>query len=228
MTPLRALAAALSVAACAARPAFADAPKPHGVAVVAQGSAQAEAWPLARAVYADPLLRPSLDEKRARVLAGEAPEAEDLRDLAELRAGVRGDDAASREVLATLADRALVEALLVVQVDGTGHATAREFFARTRSFDAAVFVARRDGDEVAWPGVTDSLHARYAAPPPPPPAAPRAATKPKPSETSSKPFYLSPWFWGAIGAGLVGGLAVVLATQDASGDTMKLRLTVPR
>jgi hypothetical protein len=194
----------------------------HGIAVLAQGSSKDDAWPLAQAIYADAMLRPSLDEKRARALAGE--DVEDMKDLVELRAGVKGDDAASRQLLSTIADQLSVDAILVVSSDGTGHTTARSFSTSTKAFDAAVYVARRDGDVVSWPGVIDSLHERWTAPPTPVPP----ATKPKAVENAiSKPFYLSPWFWGAIGAALVGGLAIVLATQDASGDSLRLQLKVP-
>lgn len=200
----------------------------RGIAVLAQGSSKDEAWPLAQAVYGDPALRPRFDEKRARVLAGGEVEgaSDELRDLAELRAGIKGDDAASRQLLETIADRTLVDAVLVVQVDGTGHTTARTFSASSKTFDAAVFVAQREGDAVTWPGVALALHKQWVAPAPP--AAPVNA-KPKTSETvSSKPFYVSPWFWAAIGAAVVGGLAIVLATQDASGDSIRLQLKVPK
>jgi hypothetical protein len=198
----------------------------HGIAVLAQGGSKDEAWPLAQAVYADPTLRPTLDEKRARVLVGEEVEEGELRDLAELRAGIKGDDAASRQLLESIADRIYVDALLVVQVDGTGHTTARTFSASSKAFDAAVFVAHREGDVVTWPGAVDSLHRQWA--PAPSPVTPVNA-KPRSVETiAGKPFYLSPWFWGAIGAAVIGGLAIVLATQDSSGDSIRLQLKVPK
>lgn len=198
----------------------------HGIAVLAQGNTKDEAWPLARAVYGDAMLRPSLDEKKARLLAGE--DFEDMKELVELRQGVKGDDAASKQLLQTIAEQVSVEALLVVSTDGAGHVTARTFLVSTKNFDAAVYVAKHEGDEVTWPGAVESLHKQWA-PPPPPPAATPVAIKPKAVENAvSKPFYLSPWFWGAIGAAVVGGLAIILATQDASGDGLRLQVKVPK
>jgi len=210
--------------------AFADSvqaiPVAHGVAVLAQGDAKDAMWPLAQGVYADPGLRPALDEKHARVLAGEKIEA--LSELGELRAGVKGDDAASRQLLQTIGERYNVQAIVVVSVDENGTATARTFQTSSKTFDAAVFVAKKENDTFAWPGAVDALHKQFA---PTPPAAPVASSKQKeePQKTiPGKPFYLSPWFWGALGAAVIGGLAIILATQDASGDTLKLQLKVPK
>ncbi|HEY2366166.1 MAG TPA: hypothetical protein VGH87_07270, partial [Polyangiaceae bacterium] len=78
------------------RSARADEPqlKPRGLVVIATDGATDAAWPLARAVYGDEMLRPrDVDDAKARVLAGETGSA-DLAELAELRAGVKGDDAA--------------------------------------------------------------------------------------------------------------------------------------
>ncbi len=193
----------------------------HGVAVMAQGDAKDAMWPLAQAIYADAALRPSFDEMHARVLAGD--DVEELKDLGELRAGVKGDDAASRQLLSTMADQLDVQAIVVVATDESG-STARTFQSSSKTFDAAVFVAKKEKDALAWPGAVESLHKTFAPPPAPPPA-----TKPKQDAPApSKPFYLSPWFWGALGAAVVGGLAIVLATQDMSGDTLKLQLKVPK
>ncbi len=92
----------------------------RGIAVIALGnSAREEAFALARAVYASRLRPPSLDEVRARVLAGGTPPkaaSRELRDLAEIRAGLSGDDAASRRLLAGMAQQFGVEGLLVVKI----------------------------------------------------------------------------------------------------------------
>lgn len=93
---------------------------PQGVAVVGLGSAREEAFTAARAIYASSIRPRALDELRARVLAGDPPPptaARDVRDLAELRGAIRGDDVASRQLLGTIAQRTGVRAILVVRVD---------------------------------------------------------------------------------------------------------------
>jgi hypothetical protein len=74
----------------------------------------------ARALYGSRLRPTSLDEVRARVLAGDPPPANasrELRELAELRAGVTGEDAAGRRLLAGLAQQVGAQALLVVRLE---------------------------------------------------------------------------------------------------------------
>src|SRR5208283_3139769 len=89
-------------------PAAAPAPPasvaPNGIAVVAMAGATDVAWPLAQSVYSSPAIRPgAVDEVHARVLCGEpAPPTApgDVGDLAETVAAIRGEDAASRAILA--------------------------------------------------------------------------------------------------------------------------------
>jgi len=94
----------------------------QGVAVLAMPGARDEAFTLARAVYGSRLRPASLDEVRARVLAGDPPPANasrELRELAEVRASVRGDDAASRKLLAGIGREVGAQALLVVRIEET-------------------------------------------------------------------------------------------------------------
>ena len=206
-----------------------------GVVVVAQGDIAAIAWPLAQSVYGSAKLRPaSLDEARARVLAGDkpAPDAKpDVVELAELRAAVHGDDAASRELLSTIGQRTHVHALLVVLATDSA-ASARLFDVSTKSFDAARYEpeTRAAGDR--WENTVRSLERIFAPPPPPVPAfAPKAATTTgtaKDTPSSSKPFYASAWFWGSLGGAALIGLGIFLATRDYGGDTIHLRMEVPR
>lgn len=91
----------------------------RGVAVVAIGAARQEAFTLARAVYASRLRPPSLDEVRARAVAGApvpANATRELRELADVRAALTGDDAPSRSMLTGIARQLGVEALLVVSL----------------------------------------------------------------------------------------------------------------
>lgn len=97
-------------------------PKPalQGIAVLAIGNAREEAFALARALYGTRLRPVVLDEVRARVLAGDPPPgnaSRELRELAEVRAAVSGEDAAGRRLLAGLAQQVGAEALIVVKVE---------------------------------------------------------------------------------------------------------------
>lgn len=68
----------------------------QGIAVLAIGSSRDEAFALARAIYTA---------------------SRELRKLAEVRAGITGEDAAGRRLLAGLAQQVGAEALLVVRVE---------------------------------------------------------------------------------------------------------------
>ena len=95
-------------------------PATQGIAVLAIGPARDEAFALARAVYGSRLRPASLDEVRARVLAGAAPPpnaSRELRELAEVRAGITTEDAAARRLLTGLAQQVGAQALLVVRVE---------------------------------------------------------------------------------------------------------------
>jgi hypothetical protein len=211
------------------RRALADEPehvKPRGVAVVATDGATDATWPLARAIYADEMLRPrDIDDARARVLAGEAG-TPDLVELAELRAGVKGDDAASRQVLVALAEKLHVAGVVIV-LAGTPP-SARLFDADTKTFDAAHYAPEKSGD---WSGAVKSLERWYlpsaaplvtAVPKEPEPIAPKDQPKEK-----SKAFYESPWFWVAIGTALLIGGGVLIATNIQTSDTIHMQVHLP-
>jgi hypothetical protein len=241
------LAVVLAIAA-AARPSRAgdangqaaetpSAAGPEGLAVVAFPGATEAAWPLAQALYAEPSVRPrGLDDASARVLCGEAPpkgSAAPLVDLAAAVAALQGEDAPSRILLAEIARRAAVRALVTVRL-ADGRPLARVFLADAGSFDAATF-APDDAPQLAWSAAVKSLARSYAAAAPEPstpPArpAPALATHnppPSPPATHSRAFYESPWFWGALGAALLVGGGVYLATQaDTSPSTIHLDLQV--
>jgi hypothetical protein len=113
---------AASTPPASAQPGSGQPAKPagQGIAVLAVGPARDEAFALARAIYGSRLRPTTLDEVRARVLAGAPPPANasrELRELAELRAGVTGEDAAGRRLLSGLAQQVGAQALLVVKVE---------------------------------------------------------------------------------------------------------------
>jgi hypothetical protein len=226
-------------------PALAPAPASprSGLAVLALSGATDAAWPLARAIYADPTLRPgSVDEPHARVLCGETPAAgdpADLRDLSETVAAVHGDDAPSRALLDGIARTFAVRGVIVVRAEG-GHPSARVFLAETAAFDAATY-GPDDAPALSWAATTRSLDRLFVplalspAPPAPPARSasgvvPSLATHEAPkaeSSTASRPFYESLWFWGAVGAAALAGGAAYLATRDTSASTIHLEVQVP-
>lgn len=218
------------VASVTAAPAPADV----GCAVLAQGDIAEIAWPLAQSIYGSAKLRPAaLDEAHARVLAGDkpAPDARpDVVELAELRAGVHGDDAASRELLGTIGQRIHVRALLVVEVKDVA-ASARVFDVASRTFDAARYEPELVATGNRWDATVRSLE-RIFAPAPlvlASPASLAAVPKVPAKDTpSSRQFYQSPWFWVSLGAAALIGAGIFLATRDYSGDTIHLRMEVPR
>ncbi len=204
----------------------------HGYVVVAVPGATDIAWPLARGVYGSAVLKPAvIDDARARVLAGEpvpTGAGADLTELAELRAGVKGDDAASREVLAALAQKLSVHGIVVVLADPPA---ARVYDAATRAFDAAQYApdAATNTAAVTWDGTVRSLERPFLPVRQPStvlstgPGTKPAATK----KSESKAFYESPWFWVAIGtAALIGG-GVLIATNVQTGDTLHLQMKTP-
>ena len=248
------------------------APPARGLLVVATDATSDAAWPLAQEVYARPSLRPpSLDEQQARVLAGDAPPAgasQRVRDLAETRAAIRGDDAPSRQLLASTARDLHVRGVVVVTRDGSRFG-ARVFLADTSAFDAAQYApdpppagaapptsnagsdagaSQPDVDggilpnappppapPVTWHAAVDSLERVYGTTEKPAAPAPTAGgigtdrgTTSATHAKSGKPFYTSPWFWGALGAAAFGAAAVFVATRDNSSGTIHLQMQVPK
>ena len=211
--------------------------------MVALPGATDAAWPLARSVYASPSLRPaSIDDARARALAGEAAAGDaprDVRDLADTVAALRGDDAPSRALLADVARRLGVRAVVVVAVEAS-RPSARVFLADAGAFDAATY-GPDDAAPASWSATVRSLARSFGAEAPTAPDtrsppveahAPAAATRERPKPDGGAPsgraFYLSGWFWGALGAAAFGAGAVFLATRDTQGSTIHLVVKVPQ
>ncbi len=253
LRPLAAAVVLLAGATLTSGDARADAPNSaRGLVVVAEGETAAAAASLAHAVYGDPgLLPPGLDEAHARVLVGGpvAPDApRDLRDLAETRAALHGDDAPSRSVLVGLGASLHVKGLLVVEGHPGDKPLARVFVVGTGSFDAVLYESDPPpvvtwgaaASTVTWSSALLALHRGFADATTPasavtgPTAAPAAALGPLPppiegekSSGGSKPFYTSPWFWGAIGAAAFAGAAFYFATRDSSDPNIQLQVQVP-
>ena len=223
-------------------PAAASAPA-AGLAVVALPGATDAAWPLARAVYADASLRAAgVDDVHARVLCGEpaaTTEPAELRNLSDTVAALRGEDAPSRALLDEISRRFSTRALVVVRV-ASGRPIARVFLSETGAFDAATY-APDDSPTLAWSATTRSLARTFgpspgsATPDVGPSVVPALAMHDGPhkpreggsSRSSSRPFYESTWFWGAIGAAVLTGGVVYFATRDSSPSTIHLEVEVP-
>jgi hypothetical protein len=214
----------------------------QGLAVVAFPGATDAAWPLAIGLYGDRALRArSVDEASARVLCGDpappdAPAA--LRDLAQTVAALRSDDAPSRVLLAEIAHRFSVRALVAVWMDAGAHPTAHVFLPESGTFDAALYSpdspdpATAAASSASWSGAVQSLDRVYA-----PGAAPVSVNVPPPLATHEVPqersrshgqFYESPWFWGGLGAAAAAAAAIYLSTRDTSSPTIHLELQVPK
>lgn len=230
-----------------------SAPPPQGVAVLGTANAKDDAFALARAVYGSGLRPRTLDEMRARILAGEQPTVgtKELKDLSDLRASINGEDVASKRLLGSIAQQFNLQAILVVSEkppvvtgsivgpDGDAGADptpaaapatgttayARLFIAALGDFDAARY--EPDG---AWNATVASVVARFPPPPPPPPAVvlqPASLPKVPQEKHEDRPFYKSPWLWGALAAAAIIGGIFFFTTQDKSSDPIHVRMTVP-
>ncbi|MDP9037578.1 MAG: hypothetical protein M3O50_22505, partial [Myxococcota bacterium] len=206
----------------------------QGIAVVAMPAATDAAWPLARAVYAEPSLRPStLDDATARVLCGE-PATErsppSVLELAEMVAALRGDDAPTRALLGAIGGRLSVRAMLVVRAPSGGAVSALLFLSDTGAFDAAKYEPDDPTPPLRWTGASRSLaRSFFGAASGGGPSVPALATHASPdAQPRRRAFYESGWFWGALGAAVLGGGAAFLATRDSSAPSIHLQVQVPR
>lgn len=219
----------------------------QGVAVLGTSGARDDAFALARAVYVTSLRPHALDEVRARVLGGDpAPgvATKEVKDLSDLRAAVNGEDAASRQILSGIAKQLDVQGILVVSKSTIGaqagdagaeepdaasgtRVEARLFLAEQGDFDAARY--EYDG---SWQATVASVSARFPQAPAPAPAKPvvvAPAQLPRiPEKKEERPFYKSPWLWGAVAAAVVIGGIFFFTSQDKGDDSIHVRMNVPR
>ncbi len=208
----------------AAEPATANTAKSRGVAVLVLGEPELGtlSWALARDIYAAPvLLPPGIDEARARSLVGQSRAATtpDTKELAELRDGVHDEGTVSRRVLSAIASTTRAAAVAVVRAAVTpGHVQVRLYLADRAAFDVTLY----DGDpsDPSWRSdVVHALEVRFDPRANPATSTKLNAAKTSETRTGSRPFYASPWFWGAIGgAALLGGTALVITKVTASDD----------
>ncbi len=215
-------------------PMVVPAKQTQGVAVLGTAGTRDEAFTLGRAVYASKLRPTSLDDAHAKVLAGDAAKddaSKELKELSELRAGVTGEDAASKRLLAGIAKDLSVDAILFVTNDapkdsdaGTSAPVAHLFLTESGEIDAARYIPEPGVEgALAWRATVASLERRFAHE-----AAPVAATKALPPPVETSPFYKSGWFWGAVGAAALAGAAFYFLSRDTSTDSIHLQMNVPR
>jgi hypothetical protein len=228
----------------------------HGLVVLGLGNTVDIAWPLARAVYGDASLRPgTLDEAHARILVGEPADdasTAELRDLADLRAAIHGDDGASRRLLESIALSLHVNGVVVVEAGATADArpAARVYVTTSQAYDAVRYepdpptpVTWGGATALTWGSAVQALHRGFADAPLPAPAPPEAVSVPAVHAVPALPngahpdkgkegkraFYQSPWFWAAAGAALFAAGAVYLATRsDSTSDNIQLQVQVPK
>ncbi len=241
----------LAVAAPAGGAAGATAPAAAGLAVVALPGATDSAWPLAAELYGEPGARAlAVDDAHARVLCGErAPDGApaELRDLADTVGALHaGNDAPTRVLLAGIARRFSARALVVVAAfpapaaiptPGVPPTSARVFLADTGDFDAPTYVpdASSATGPLTWSTAARSLARAFAPALNPAPAstpAPALALHPAHPEKTDKPgpprpFYESPWFWGALGVAALAGGGSYLLARDTGSSTIHLQMQVP-
>lgn len=218
----------------------ADAAEPasHGTVVVAVGvDAGAAAASLARIVYRDAALRPTLDEATARVLAGEpVPEGASpaLRELADLRASVEraGSDAAARRLLAAIGSETHAAVVVPVSRD-EGALHARALRVEGARFVGAPLsgevVAGADGSaQVRWPDDATSTLRQAVGPLAPAPIA--APARPAPDEHAPRSTFSSPWFWGGLGVVAAAAVTVFVLSRTTGHDTATVHVggTVPQ
>jgi hypothetical protein len=169
------------------------------VVVAAADGVGPAAKALALDLYADPDLRPSVDDATARVLAGEAPPEgapPKLKEIAELRAsivraltapspppaapGAPGtpasppSDLVARRLLASLGTELGAVLVVPVSMDGT-RPVARALRTGTATFERielgpSVEIAPDGARTYRWPGAAATLHGLLPVVPPPPPA----------------------------------------------------------
>jgi hypothetical protein len=195
----------------------------RGVAVIAIGEGASDAtWPVALAVYGDEALRPRLQDRDARVLAGAEPAKDapkETKELAELRAQVRGDDTASLLLLREIARRTSTAALVLVwpKSDAASPPTptqARLYDAADDSVDPSL---HREGS-AGWSALVTTLRGRYVKPDAAPSSASGATKGELPRASPAKggsAILSSPWFWGAVAVAVLGAVVMVASSKGS-------------
>jgi hypothetical protein len=211
-----------------------------GAIVVAVGEGPSKAArPLARELYRDARLRPSVDEATARVLAGDRPPETAparLKEISELcsAALTGGSEVVQRRLLASLGNELGVALVVVVSLDN-GRPIGRVFRVAAASFEpvelgATAAIASGGERSFLWPGVAGTLAALLPSSEilgSNPALAPRAGVvAPLPTRgvplpapnPAPAPFWKSGWFWGGVG-GVAAVALTIFAFSKATGSS---------
>lgn len=232
--------AGATVASCLAEARAETPTQPaHGALVIALGNdVTAATKALAREVYRNERLQPTVDETTVRVLTGEppAPDApEPVQSLARVRASLptTPDDLGAKLLAAIGLER---HAEIVVAVSMTAdRPIARVVRVDRAKYESVLLEAtteRQEGDVVkyGWPGATSVLLQLFV-PPAPATAPATGAIAPRKVEVPAKQvpdkrssWYKSPWFWGPLGAVVATGAAILITAQVTKDDVDTVHL----
>jgi nucleotide-binding universal stress UspA family protein len=207
---------------------------PTGAIVVAlSAAARPHARSLARAVYADHVLRPTIDEATAQVLSGgEPPEDQPaLKQHASLvnALTVTEDDEVRRRLAGSLG-RDLHARLVVLVSVREGEPTARVIRMPEEQLLAVKLTANRQEAATptasptwTWQDATSMLRELSIGSPPPGPRKKAAGgttlPTPEPDEGEDDGNLLtSPWFWGGLGLVVTVGATVLILSQTALNE----------
>jgi hypothetical protein len=206
----------------------------RGAAVVAlTDDARGAARSLAREIYKNEALRPSLDERAARILIGEPalPNASTMeRELAAAREAVARSTGPEAETLRarTLASlgRDVGAALVVVVRLDAGRPLARALRVSTSRWEgvelgATVATSDEGVRTVTWPGAVASL---LPLVPLPPPLAPLAPASPEAKAPKKNSLVTSTFFWTALGVLSAAGVTIAVVATVTQGDQQGMRL----
>lgn len=223
------------------------------IVVALNEAARPAAKALARLVYQDKDLRPSMDEAMAHVLTGGEPQREELNEAAlAVKALSEADDSVRRRLLTSLGRDLRVDLVVLVSADertpeptpSTPSARAlRVSTGRFASVTLAAEAAPTRGDGAAhweWGDAVSVLRGIARRPPAQRAASGKAKrTKKTPAPapraspvsnghgadgTDDANLLTSPWFWGGLGAVVTVGVTVLVLSQTVFKDSDSVSL----
>ena len=229
--------------------AIAPQPSPaHGAVIVAAAAVSRRATrALARLAYADPRLRPTIDEATAQVLAGSKPPAKASAKLVEIadviealpKACAKGcaNSAVARRLLVSLGRELDAELVVVVEWGSGKNPTARVLRVAKGQFAPVVLTAQpatgKTPGELSWPDAVRIIRALVLGPLPGPratgPASPKssgtgAGKDDEEADEGGFDLFSSPWFWGGVGVVVAVGITVFALSQAGVDEPGTVRL----
>ncbi|RLB65759.1 MAG: hypothetical protein DRI90_01155 [Deltaproteobacteria bacterium] len=227
--------------------ASAKAPARGALVIAVQLTARPHAKALARLVYQDAKLRPTIDEAMAQVLVGQEPppgvppsegsppssKALARGEVAAVLRSLAGADAAVQKRLLTSMGQELGAALVVVVSAPQAGPTARvlqvdkgRFLAVTLAAKSVLQTSPKAATAFDWTDAVVILRGLVRAPPPGPRSAPHESSQRGPTvsdqgeEEGDGDFDLltSPWFWTGLGVVVAVGVTVFILSQTTLED----------